>query len=241
MLISAWGLTDVGLKRSNNQDSILLDSANHLYVVADGMGGHKGGEVASQMAVEVAQTILKRDIGIADLSPRDLIAKIYQEATAQIHHRSSVVSPELSGMGTTMVMAFLYNGKVYVGNVGDSRAYLLHRGSLWPMTDDHSLVNEQLRSGLIREEDLSTISGKNVITRSVGFEPEVVPDIFEREVQEGEAILLCSDGLCGLVNDQKIEEICNSNLGKRVVEKCIDEAKLAGGDDNVSVIYIQLG
>ena len=239
MRLKAWGDTDVGLKRSINQDSILIDPKLGLYVVADGMGGHKGGEVASAIAVETAQEILKKDLQRQGFIPRDAIQRIYREASARIHHMSAVQNPELAGMGTTMVLVFYYHGSIYIGNVGDSRCYMFHNFNLWQLTEDHSLVNEQLRAGVIQEEDVGLIVGRNVITRSVGFEKEVRVDVFQRDVQPGESLLLCSDGLSGMVKDEVIVDICRNSQGKELVKRCIDAAKRAGGDDNISVIYIQ--
>ncbi len=239
MRLKAWGETDVGLKRSNNQDSILVDSKLGLFIVADGMGGHKGGEVASAIAVEVAKEILTQEIEKPHFTPRDVIQKIYREASARIHHMSTIKNPELAGMGTTMVLAFFHHGTIYLGNVGDSRCYLLHHENLWQLTEDHSLVNEQLRAGVIGEEDIGLIVGRNVITRSVGYEREVRVDIVQRDLEQGESLLLCSDGLCGLVRDEEIIDVCRRYSGKDVVKQCVEVAKRAGGDDNISVIYIQ--
>lgn len=238
MRLKAWGETDVGLKRTINQDSILIDNKLGLYVVADGMGGHKGGEVASALAVKTAQQILKSEIEKPHFVPKDMIQKIYMAASSKIHQVSSVESPELSGMGTTMVLALFFDDTVYVGNVGDSRCYLFKDPDLWQLTEDHSLVNEQLRAGVIDEADVGLIISRNVITRSVGYEKDVRVDVFQRKVEAGESLLLCSDGLCGLVDDQSIGSICHEAKGKEIVKRCIESAKKAGGDDNISVIYI---
>ena len=143
-------------------------------------------------------------------------------------------------MGTTMVMATLINGKLYIGNVGDSRCYLFRDNHLWQLTEDHSLVNEQIRAGIISEDEVHMVSGKNVITRSVGFEEVVDADIFQRKVEKGELYLLCSDGLCGMVDDSVIESILKNNDPRNAVNSCIEAAKQAGGDDNISVIVLQI-
>ena len=240
MRLKAWGETDVGLKRAINQDSILLDNELGLFVVADGMGGHKGGEVASAIAVNTAKDVLLQEVVSRTLSPRDVILKIYREASARIFHKSSIENPDLEGMGTTMVLAFYSGGTIYVGNVGDSRCYLYRDRNLWQLTEDHSLVNEQLKAGVISEEEIGLITGRNVITRSVGYERDVRVDVFQRELISGENLLLCSDGLCGQVSDALIEDVCRKNKGKNIVTQCVSEAKKAGGDDNISVIYIEV-
>lgn len=241
MQIRAWGETDVGLKRENNQDSILVDENLGLFVVADGMGGHRGGEVASAMAVETLfEEIARHKANLSAESPRDALDKAFRRACHRIYKKSTEDSPELMGMGTTLVVAYLPQGdRLYIANVGDSRAYLLHSDKMWQITEDHSLVNEQIRAGVIKEEDLPFVTGKNVITRSVGFEQDVQVDIFDRKLRPGERVLLCSDGLSGLVDDQKIMSIGKSNASGLFVKKCIDAAKKAGGDDNISVILIE--
>lgn len=238
MKVEAWGQTDVGLKRDINQDSILRDEELGLYVVADGMGGHRGGEVASAMAVEACMEVFEN--GGSTIPPKDLIKRAFKEASRKIFLKSTKESPELTGMGTTMVMAYTRDNKIYLGNVGDSRAYLWKDGKLWQMTEDHSLVNEQIKAGIITPGEIDTVVGRNVITRSVGFEEDVLVDIVEREAFPGEIYLLCSDGLSGLVNDARITEICNKGDPQTIVEMAIAEAKKAGGDDNVSVIVIKV-
>lgn len=239
MKIKAWGKTDVGLKREINQDSILVDNRLGLYIVADGMGGHKGGEVASAIAVKTAKEIVEENSKKKAFAPRDLLLHIYRQASERIHYKSSIENPELAGMGTTMVLSLMNNDTLYVGNVGDSRCYLFKDKFLWQMTEDHSLVNEQLRAGVISESEIDMMVGKNVITRSVGYEREVRVDIFQKKISPGEKLLLCSDGLSGMVSDAIIEDICRKNHGQECVEECITTAKEAGGDDNISVILIQ--
>jgi PPM family protein phosphatase len=242
MKFEAWGQTDVGLKREINQDSILTESdlspSVGLFVVADGMGGHRGGEVASAMAIEACLEIFEEQHD--RVTPRDLIRTAYREASRRIYLKSTRENPELMGMGTTMVLAFLKEKKIYLGNVGDSRAYLWKDGHLWQLTEDHSLVNEQVKAGIISPHEINSVVGRNVITRSVGFEEDVVVDILERETFPGEIYLFCSDGLSGLVSDQRIGELCALGEPKHIVEQSIQDAKTAGGDDNVSVIVVKI-
>ena len=143
------------------------------------------------------------------------------------------------GMGTTMVAFLSVGDKAYIANVGDSRAYLFRSPQLWQITDDHSLVNEQVKAGVISEEEAPSVLGRNVITRSVGFEKEVVADVIERTVDPGDMFLLCSDGLSGLVRDEQISELCVKGTLKEIAQRCINAAKKAGGDDNISVILIK--
>jgi len=241
MAFEVWGQTDVGLKREINQDSILIDKNLSLFIVADGMGGHRGGEVASAMAVEAVQEIVEAQFAAGGpISPRDILKKAYREASKRIFLKSTRENPELMGMGTTMVLALAFENKLFFANVGDSRAYLFKDSNLWQITEDHSLVNEQIRAGILDPNNPESIVGRNVITRSVGFEEGVDVDIVEREITPGELYLICSDGLCGLVSNEKIAEICRKNPAPKIVGHCIDAAKRAGGDDNISVLVIKV-
>lgn len=239
MRFEVWAQTDVGLKRDINQDAILVDHDLNLFIVADGMGGHKGGEVASALAVETVQDVVQKRHSEPKLSPRKVLSEVYREASGRIHHKSTFEQPELMGMGTTMVLFWEHRGRVYIGNVGDSRAYLFLAPHLWQLTEDHSLINEQVRAGVISEDEAPHVVGRNVITRSVGFERDVAVDVLEREPQPNELYLLCSDGLSGLVTPERLLEILMHTPVEEIVGKCIKEAKAAGGDDNISVIVIR--
>ncbi len=241
MKLEVWAQTDVGLKRDINQDAILVDHDLQLYIVADGMGGHKGGEVASAMAVEVVQDMVRRRSEDTKLSARRVLAEAYREASLKIFQKSSYESPELMGMGTTMVLLWAVRDRVYIGNVGDSRAYLFRApNQMWQLTEDHSLINEQVKAGVISEDEAPHVVGRNVITRSVGFEKDVMVDVLEREPSPDDVYLLCSDGLSGLVQMGKITEILNRHSSHEVIPKLIKEAKAAGGDDNISVILVKV-
>lgn len=231
--------TDVGLRREINQDSILVDPDLNLFVVADGMGGHKGGEVASGIAIETVREVFIQKSKSGRVVPKQLVEEAYVEASRRIHQRATNENPELMGMGTTMVLLWAYRGRLYFGNVGDSRAYIYREPNLlWQITEDHSLINEQVRAGVISEEDAPNVIGRNVITRSVGFEREVSVDVYQRDFRIDEKYLLCSDGLSGLVTSDKIAKIMKEDSPEKIVTKCVKEAKNAGGDDNISVICI---
>ena len=237
LLVSAQ--TDVGLKRENNQDRYLIDESLGLYIVADGMGGHQGGEVASQLSVETIQTTVQesfdRDAG---LGAPELMKRAYSRASEAIYQKSQA-TPNLRGMGTTTVAALLRQSSLFIGNVGDSRAYLIHPPFIWQITEDHSLLNEQIRAGLLKPENVEQFSAKNVITRSVGFEKDVQCDVIERELQEDDHILICSDGLSGLVDDRRMCDLVLTVPFNQVVPRLIEEAKRNGGDDNVTVLLLK--
>lgn len=241
MNIAAHGITDVGLKRSKNEDNILVDEGMGLFVVADGMGGHKGGELASRLAVEAIYEVVKNHREEHTfLSPRAMLEEGYTEASARIYARSQENNQMYQGMGTTLVTAYIHEDEIFVANVGDSRAYYFNRDYMWQMTEDHSLVNEHIRAGLLRDSEARDFQAKNVITRSVGFEREVRCDIIRKKLQPGDCFLMCSDGLSGLVDDITIHNICRNHSIEKAAFYCIEAAKAAGGDDNISVVIIEV-
>lgn len=239
MKISSWVITDKGLRRGSNQDSYLINEDLGLYIVADGMGGHSGGEVASQLAVQgVQDSFLKQT---APKDPREKLLDAYIEASHRIFDTAQNEKPELMGMGTTMVMAYVQGSSIYIANIGDSRCYLFKSPNFWQLTEDHSLINEQIRAGLLTDKQIKNFVGKNVITRSVGYEREVVPDVIERQAIPGEKYLLCSDGLSGLVADAEIEKILIKNNSAQATKLCVEQALANGGDDNVTVLILEIG
>jgi serine/threonine protein phosphatase PrpC len=240
MRIDAWAESDVGMKRSTNQDSFLVRQDLGLFVVADGMGGHSGGEVASKMAVDILEEVIAQAVQAKGYErPADVLERAYAEASGRIYARTQVQNPELKGMGTTVVAVWIRDGVAYIGNVGDSRAYLFHAPDLWQITEDHSFVAEQIRAGLLKQENVHRFSARNVITRSVGYEQKVEVDIIERKLEPGEMILLCSDGLTGQVADHRLVEILRTVEPSKVVFQMVEEAKQNGGDDNVTALLIR--
>ncbi|MEY4616538.1 MAG: hypothetical protein RJB66_1498 [Pseudomonadota bacterium] len=238
MQAKGWVKTDPGLKRENNQDSFLVEKNLGIFIVADGMGGHKGGEVASSLACSSIRDVFANPNN-QHLNPRELIRFAYSEASSQIfdHAREN---PDLSGMGTTLVMGYFTKSTLYIANVGDSRCYLIRNSLMWQITEDHSLMNEQIRAGILTPEQASKMVAKNVITRSVGFERDVNCDIIERPVSLGETYLFCSDGLHGLVSDKRINEIVYKNPIELAPQILVDEAKKNGGDDNVTTLLVKI-
>ena len=240
MRLKFYGKTDIGRRRKMNQDSIIMDSKHNLFVVADGMGGYKGGEVASRLACETLKDFVATHH--AEFNPMELMKKGFQEATRMVYleaNKPAHDGEDLKGMGTTMVAIYIKDGRVYLGNVGDSRGYLFTEGELWRATEDHSLVNEQLRAGIITEDEVDTV-GKNVITRSIGIQPDVEVDVFDRKLMAGEAYMLCSDGLHGMVTDEWILERFKQGNLERFVEELVSEANTRGGEDNISCLFIHV-
>lgn len=238
MRFQSWCLSDKGLKREGNQDSFLIDERLGLFIVADGVGGHQGGEVASALAVETVREVVGHPKANR-FTPKEVLYQAYEEASHRIFDRA-LKDNKLNGMGTTMVMGYIRENKIYIANVGDSRCYLYRKPYVWQMTEDHSLINEQIRLGLLTEEQAHKTIGKNVITRSVGFERDVFPDVIEREFSAGDIFLLCSDGLSGMVEDQLMCQIFNQNAADKVTPKLIEHALANGGDDNVTVLVLQI-
>jgi serine/threonine protein phosphatase PrpC len=246
MRILAWGSTDVGMKRDHNEDSYLIREDLGLCVVADGMGGHAGGEMASSIAVKtIEEGVLEANAlldpkkvfeGAVEKDPvAKLISDCVRKACAAIYKKAQE-RRELQGMGTTTITVLFHGRHAFIAHVGDSRAYLMRDGRILQLSEDHSLVNEQLRAGLITEAQAKQSRFKNIITRSVGFEEDVAVDIIAVEAREGDCYLLCTDGLANLVKDEEIQEISGDNFLRRAPELLIDLANKRGGDDNVTVV-----
>jgi len=230
-----FGQTDIGMKRSNNQDSFWFDNKARCYVVADGMGGHKGGEVASALAVEGLKKAYQSDEKHKNV---EYIYNSIKKTNEKIYIHS--LEHNIEGMGTTLSVLYIDDDDyAYFGQVGDSRCYLLRNERLYQITEDHSQVYELLKAGLVEEKDLHKVQ-KNIITRSVGFESKVEIDVFTQQLVKDDTLLLCSDGLSGLVSDKEIFQILMNFDLKVAVDNLIKLANLNGGDDNVTVVVAQV-
>ena len=238
MNCKVYSTTHVGKRRKNNQDSILVNTDLNLYAVADGMGGHKGGEVASAKAIEVLENYMLDAVKKKDFFPEVALMEAFQIASNQVYLKSRENELALAGMGTTLVACFIWQSKIFFANVGDSRAYLFRDPYLWRVTEDHSVINEQLKKGLISEDQAGLLEDTNVITRSIGFMPDVEVDVFEKKILPKDFFMLCSDGLSGMVPDKEICEISRNNSLEKVTERYLQQALDAGGDDNISIIVI---
>ena len=241
--------TDVGMKREHNEDSFLVNETLGLYVVCDGMGGHAGGETASRLAVltierELLASRLRADdpyLSDKTLAEHPLASALREaiEGACAAVYRASVANPELARMGTTCIALLVKGMNAFVGHVGDSRAYLCRSGRIWQLSDDHSLVNEQIRAGLLTPEDARHSRLKNIITRSVGYEEDVLVDLMGIETHPGDKFLLCSDGLTNLVEMPEIRSVLDEQQLADVPANLIRLANSRGGDDNVTVIAIE--
>jgi len=230
MRVRAGVASDRGLIRSSNEDSFLLRQG--LYAVCDGMGGARGGEVASQMA---CLGLLGIDPGSAEA---DQLRKAVVKANLAIVQRSATESG-LLGMGTTLTSALVRDETLYVAHVGDSRGYLLHKGHLTQITEDHSWVGEMMRRGELTKAQAARHPHRSVITRALGTDMELAPDMTEIQLAAGDRVLLCSDGLSGMVDDDAIAEILEQGLDPQATAQRLVEAALdGGGEDNVTVLVI---
>lgn len=243
MAILHAGGSDIGRKRKTNQDSICVDPDQLFFAVADGMGGHNGGDIASQMTVKLLPQFIEQNK--TSIEPKELMAKSIQFVNNEIFKKSEV-EPELKGMGTTVSAMMFKSNKLWIGNVGDSRVYMLHDGQLYQMTRDHSFVQEKLNMGIYNRADAALDKQKNVLVRSVGFEPDVAVDVFSYQVCKNDLFLACSDGLHGKVSDKDILYILQKNIPhaekattiqlENAVKQLIEQANENGGQDNISVI-----
>lgn len=217
-----------------------MDRDLGLYLVADGMGGHKGGAMASKLAVETVQKEIQAKMRDARRiqDPGEALRAAFRRASEVIFDCSHKEHQELMGMGTTLVGAWAVGDKLYIANVGDSRAYLFSSGQLWQITEDHSLVQEQMKVGNLTAGEAETHVAKNIITRSIGYERMVESDLFIRTLKPDEAYIFCSDGLSGMVSDEDITAICSQSMPAQWVPHLIDAAKQGGGDDNITVLII---
>ncbi len=250
-MLEVASATDPGMVRSNNEDSIASDASRGLAVLADGMGGYNAGEVASGIATTVITTEMQQ---LLDQNPPYAIDESTGKAVAEKLLRNQVSrantsiyqaaqsQPQYAGMGTTLVVALYYDNKVAVAHVGDSRLYRFRDDQLEQITRDHSLLQEQIDSGLLTKEQAKLSANKNLVTRALGIDPTVETEIHEYETKVGDIYLLCSDGLCDMVSDEDIGmalQTLGANL-KLCVHQLVQMANDNGGRDNVSVILIRV-
>lgn len=238
-MITVCSKTDIGRKRSINQDcvyscSVPLGSLDNLFIVADGMGGHKAGDYASAYAVNAIEREVDAD---ESTSPVKILRNAIECANAEIFEKAK--EEDFAGMGTTVVASTIVGSTLYIANVGDSRLYLIRDG-IAQLTKDHSLVEEMIRVGEINREDARFHPDKNIITRAVGADATVMIDFFEEELIEGDVILMCSDGLSNMVGDNDILGIIKKH--KNVAEMADELVKTAnhnGGKDNIGIVLVR--
>jgi protein phosphatase len=246
MKAAAAGLSDVGRRRETNEDEMFLDSEGvyGVFAVADGMGGHAAGEVASRLAIETVVEGMRPIDGEKALAPAEASRRLVhavEEANRKICE-SIVGHQDRRGMGTTMVVLVLLEDRALIGHVGDSRAYLLRGGSLRRLTTDHSWVSEQVRMGLMSDAAAQRHPMRNIVTRALGSRTEVAVDLAEEPLSAGDTLLLCSDGLNSMVQDDEIEALLRTHGAdpERACRALVDAANERGGDDNTTVIVVRI-
>jgi len=248
MVISARGHTDVGRKREINEDSYLVDEDLRLFVVADGMGGHAGGGTASRIAVQTIQERLKKaretdpapfsgGAGLEESPLCEVLRGAVESACLSIFEAAQG-DPSLAGMGTTVTALLFAGSNAFVAHVGDSRCYLVRAANIYQVSEDHSLVNEQIKAGAITPDEARSSRFKNIITRSVGFEADVAVDMMGFEAEPGDRMVLCCDGLSNLVDDQEILDVVGKDPPDEAARALVDLANDRGGDDNITVIVV---
>lgn len=234
--------TDVGMIRSGNEDNFAVNATGDhgVFIVADGMGGHAAGEVASEMAVQIIELELQAVRDLDDRNAADRLTDALRKANRNIHDRT-ITEVDKQGMGTTASVLMVSTKRYLIGQVGDSRVYLLRDGALHQLTKDHSYVQEQVDAGFLTPEQARYHPYSNVITRCVGASPDVEPDIYRGEVKVGDLFLVASDGLTGMVDDRRLQMLLMSRTApERKVHSLIAEANGRGGLDNITAIVVQV-
>ncbi len=238
----AFAKTDIGKAREINQDYYYISAPEEpirLYILADGMGGYKGGEVASRLATESAKNYIYDNFGQTE-KQRDDILKLIKDAMLyanMVVYEKSKQEKELSGMGTTLEVCLIYNNKAYTGHIGDSRVYRIRKGIMRKLTKDHSYVQQLVEDGKITREEANIHPKKNMLTKALGCTPFVEPDIRARNVEKSDILIMCSDGLSNMVGE---EEICKTIISSpsTAAEELVNKANEAGGYDNITVVII---
>jgi len=245
MTLEFHSSTDTGRARNNNEDSVAVDESTAMMVLADGMGGYNAGEIASGMATSFIKTELGRWLAEASEAATDTDVRRAMDICVDNANRAifnaANSNPQYAGMGTTLVVGVFREGRLLIGHVGDSRAYRLRGGRLTQITHDHSLLQEQIDSGLITAEQAAFSANKNLVTRAVGVEDTVLLETHMHDVLPGDTYLLCSDGLSDMLDDESISQLlqgCESLA--EGASALIDAANDAGGKDNISVVLARV-
>lgn len=246
------GESSVGKKRSINEDAYFADKEQRLFIVADGMGGHNAGEIASQQALEIFREYFQKGIedkdtswirhidpGMDDIS--NVITASVKIANSRVY-RMSFTNPQYKGMGTTLAGIYFTERTAYIFNIGDSRVYSYKGGNLLQITEDHSWIQEQVRLKLLTDSQAKNHQWKNVITRALGTAKNINIDLFKHPYESGEIFLICTDGLTSMLDDEKIKSIIENNRLElnEIITKLIDQANKAGGEDNITAISIEI-
>lgn len=253
MKFTSYGQTDVGMKRELNEDNFSILENEGVYVVADGMGGHNAGEIASQITIDTIAKFFQSSAKDEDITwPYKMDTSLSLNANKlmvgikfanRTIFRSASSNTAYAGMGTTVVAILTKNGEgeIYIAHVGDSRCYCYSENKLAQVTEDHSLLNEYIKAGQITKEQAKNFPHKNVIMRALGMKENVLVDIQKRKVEPGEIYLLCSDGLSDMLDDEEIKEVFDKGMSlEETTKEFIDRSNSNGGKDNITVVLLKV-
>ena len=248
MQLEAVARTDPGPIRESNEDSFVVDLETGLFLVADGMGGHASGEIASAIAADTVQEVLlgginpdetRLDRGSMDDEEelRERLRYSMNQASIRIR-KTAMANPIHTGMGTTLVVLLIEDDEAHIGHVGDSRLYLFRDDRLLRLTRDHTVVQQEIDAGRLTPELARIVPHKNILTQSIGYHGPVEPDTSTRPVEPGDIFILCSDGLTDPLDDERLAEICRDNRAEDLAEVLVQSALEAGTEDNVTVVVV---
>ncbi|MBM4319091.1 MAG: Stp1/IreP family PP2C-type Ser/Thr phosphatase [Deltaproteobacteria bacterium] len=245
----AYGESNVGKVREHNEDSFVADAQLGFFMVADGVGGGNAGEVASAMLVELIHeeiATLHESLAARKLPPHEQQEQLHRlmpkmvERASELIYRKAMEDRQLRGMATTAVLLMILGERAIIAHVGDSRLYLMRRGTIFQITQDHSLAREMVEKGLLTEEEIPRFRYKNVILRSIGLQPTVLVDTLTMDILPGDSLLLCSDGLSDLVGRDQLKSIVLGHPPREAVQQLIAAANDGGGSDNITAILVQV-
>ena len=252
MNVEYAGQSDVGRKRGHNEDSFLVLPEHNLFIVADGMGGHSSGEVASKMAVETVSQFFRETSEDDDVTwpfkmergisyDENRLSTSIKLANRRIHE-CQAANPKQRGMGTTLVCAYFVQDSLLIGHVGDSRVYRLRSNVLTQLTEDHSLLNDYRKMKAMTDEEIANFPHKNVIVRALGMKDAVQVDVLQEDAQAGDIVLLCSDGLSGMISDEDIARLLAAHRNDLAAgcQALIDAANEKGGHDNITCVVVRV-
>ncbi|UNC92783.1 Stp1/IreP family PP2C-type Ser/Thr phosphatase [Candidatus Contubernalis alkaliaceticus] len=246
MLVFLTGRTDVGQGRQNNEDCYLImdgDDSIQFFAVADGMGGHNGGEVASSMAIELGKSFFLRNkerlIELSFQNVNQFITDLFEQANESVWNKA-LENEHLAGMGTTLTLGIIMGSHLHVGHIGDSRAYIISLGNIIQLTEDHSYVQKLVNENQLKAGEEKNHPKQNLLTRALGTDYSVEVDIYHYSLKPGDYVLLCTDGLTRMVSDEEILDIINSCPGSEAADRLISTANARGGPDNITVLLVGL-
>lgn len=233
--------TDTGRKKANNEDSCFILPGRDIYMVADGVGGHNSGEIASRIAVgHIAEELMNKDIPDSELELRNYFSEIISKVNMDIWNES-VANEESKGMATTLVMAYIKGNRAFFANIGDSRGYVVRKGEIEQITRDHTCIEELVQIGEITREEAKNHPDRNIITRALGGESKVEADFYKIDIFPGDVIILCTDGLHGELEEQEILDIVNKYDNMTDLSNELTKAaNKKGGNDNITVITLKV-